>query len=283
MLSREEILSVLGVNIIIHPFDVAYLRGAAYNARVGEFVWLRPGANSLPGSHRNPYPVKPEEISTKGRLYRIPPGSIVYIMTKEIFHVDGSIAGLLHSKVDLVSKGFTHISTTLGPNWIGPLFIALQNVTSDTLPLWEGETILKVIFFRLHEPTKFQPNNFPGRPDRIKAEELDFAEGDRDFLERPVNCQIDVLRAEFYQSPQGKALHDSRLAATTKSKKLKWTVTKLVFSSAVMLASVTSPWWLPTLFHVKMEGGALGYLLGACLGSFYFFMKCIEDFSTKTP
>lgn len=282
MLSREEILSVLGEHIIIHPFDVAHLRGAAYNARVGNFVWLRPGANNPADAQRLKTPIKPEIIEGKGKMYKIPPGAIVYMLTKEVIHVDGSVAGLIHSKVDLVSKGFTHISTTLGPNWIGPLFIALQNVTADTLQLWEGETVLKVVFFRLAKPTTFEPNNPPGRPDRLRSEHLEFAAGDHDFLEEPVNCQVDYLRSAFYESPEGKKLKDGRLSAVAKSNTTKRKLVYLIASILVLLISLSSPFWLPPLFNVKMEGGALAYLLGACLGSFYFLIKTLEDFHSRS-
>jgi deoxycytidine triphosphate deaminase len=282
MLSREVLLSLLGENVIIHPFELAHMRGAAYNARVGDFVWLRPGANSPSGTQRSRIPIIPEVIESKGRVYRIPSGAMVYLLTKEVFYVDGSIAGLIHSKVDTVSKGFTHISTTLGPNWIGPLFVALQNVTSDTIPLWEGETILKVVLFRLPEPTMFQPNNQPGRPDRLEAEHLEFAIGDHDFLDKPVNCQLDVLRSEFYQSPEGRRLKDSRLSAAAKSSSLKWRVAKLSMSALILAGSVASPFWLPRLFNTKMEGGALAYLVGACLGAFYFFIKSVDDFRSRS-
>ena len=43
--------------------------------------------------------------------------------------------GTFHSKVKIVSNGFGHISTTLDPDWKGPLLIALNNPSSRRIKL----------------------------------------------------------------------------------------------------------------------------------------------------
>ncbi|ABR47093.1 hypothetical protein Amet_0868 [Alkaliphilus metalliredigens QYMF] len=57
----------------------------------------------------------------------------VLILTRETVWVSSEIAGTFHSKVGIVTQGFGHISTTLDPNWQGPLLISLNNPTSQKL------------------------------------------------------------------------------------------------------------------------------------------------------
>ena len=161
MLSGEQILNYLGNRIIIHPFDPEAIRGATYNLRVGDFVWVHRGSNK-PEEQRDILPLAPSRAET-GKRFDIPANSVVSLLTKEVLYVDNLIAGLFHSKVDMVTKGFSHVSTTLDPGWIGPLAITMRNQTEHTIPLWRNETFVKVSFFKLARPA-FLTWNLKRRP-----------------------------------------------------------------------------------------------------------------------
>jgi hypothetical protein len=69
----------------------------------------------------------------------VEPNDTVLILTQEEVWVSEQIAGTFHSKVGIVSSGFGHISTTLDPNWEGPLLISLNNPTRKRLKLIIGK------------------------------------------------------------------------------------------------------------------------------------------------
>jgi ABC-type multidrug transport system fused ATPase/permease subunit len=75
-------------------------------------------------------------------------------LTKESLWVSGRIGGTFHSKVSLVSKGFSHISTTLDPGWYGPLLITIRNNTDKEMPIPVGATFVTLIFSTVKTPTK---------------------------------------------------------------------------------------------------------------------------------
>lgn len=74
----------------------------------------------------------------------INPQDTVLILTREAVYVSNEIAGTFHSKVGIVSQGFGHISTTLDPNWQGPLLFSLNNPTNQRL---------KFVIARVSEPS----------------------------------------------------------------------------------------------------------------------------------
>jgi len=257
MLTGEEILAALGKHIIIYPFDPDELRGSNYNLKVGRFVWLHPG----PGA---PSPVWPLEgvLTATGRRFDIPPGALVSVLTEEVVYVDDTVAGLFHSKVDMVTKGFSHISTTLDPCWIGPLLITMQNCSATTLALWQGETFVKLSFHRLSRPTKVRHNNPPGRADRLKEQGFRFPEGQEDFLYKPINYKLDALRRAFFASEGWKEIQNRKTLALSQYR--RWAAWILVF--AVLIGAVTARWWFPLIFGIPVGDEAIAAMLGVVVG-----------------
>ena len=138
LLTDSAILASLGKDIVIEPFDRANsLTAVGYDFSVGEFVFsLEKGL-----------------LTAVGGTYEIPPKSTVQILTSESLWVSGRIAGTFHSKVSLVSKGFSHISTTLDPNWYGPLLITMRNNRDIPLQLNANERFVTLVFYKVSKPT----------------------------------------------------------------------------------------------------------------------------------
>ncbi|MFB0515598.1 MAG: deoxycytidine triphosphate deaminase, partial [Candidatus Neomarinimicrobiota bacterium] len=112
LLTDVDIQKALGKDIVIEPFSKDSLTPVGYDFTVGNYVL------SLEQGLLNP--------NHQG-FYELPPKSTVQILTKESLWVSGRIGGTFHSKVSLVSKGLSHISTTLDPGWYGPLLITIRN------------------------------------------------------------------------------------------------------------------------------------------------------------
>ncbi len=188
MFSDQDIKNNLGKNIVIHPFREEDLTPVGYNLRPSDFVFSV---------------IKKELIKANDGIYEIPPNDTVLILTEETVWVSGRVAGTFHSKVGLVSKGFGHISTTLDPNWKGPLLIALNNPTSTSLQLPADKSFVTLIFYEVKTPASKMHDNDPGRNDILKTisvkmlgEEVD--KNKRDFLAKAVTViDNDVAYQEF--------------------------------------------------------------------------------------
>lgn len=131
MLTDTDIKRALGRHIWIQPYNEDNLTPVGYDFSVADFV----------------YSLQSGPIEPINSLYEILPGETVLILTKELLWVSKRIGGSFHSKVSLVSKGFSHISTTLDPDWSGRLLIAMTNQSKQKLNLHEGETFVTLILF----------------------------------------------------------------------------------------------------------------------------------------
>lgn len=129
LLCRKEIEKCVELQeIAIYPFNKDDLTEVGYNLTASNFILSLNKKLFLPIQRTN-Y----EAYCT------VDPHDTILIITNESVRVSGKIAGRLHSRVSVVSKGFTHISTLLYPGWEGPLLISLSNPTHRKLKLIIGE------------------------------------------------------------------------------------------------------------------------------------------------
>lgn len=273
MLTYEEIIEALGDSIIIYPLDLDQLRGANYNLKVGRFVWLHDQrTQASEPSQSKILPMEGVQADT-GIRYDIPPGSLVSVMTREVLAVDKSTTGLFHSKVDMVTKGFSHISTTLDPDWIGPLLITMYNCSPLTISLWQDETFVKVAFYRLSRPTDKGHSNYPGRPRQLAHQGFVFPDEDRDFLDLPINCDRATLKDAF----QATDFYRRKLEAKASESARTGGWLQFILAGLALLAALTSFWWLPRVSGVELQDEALAAILGTSLVAFHFFTQAISD------
>jgi deoxycytidine triphosphate deaminase len=138
LLTDVDIKKALGKDIVIEPFSVESLTPVGYDFTVGDFV----------------YSLEHGLVEPSNDCYMLPPKSTVQILTKESLWVSGRLAGTFHSKVSLVSKGLSHISTTLDPGWYGPLLVTVRNNMDREFPLKVGSSFVTLVFFKVSTPTK---------------------------------------------------------------------------------------------------------------------------------
>ena len=62
----------------------------------------------------------------------------------------------------MASKGFNSISTTLDPDWLGPLLIATRNNTNTILTLKKGQPFVTLMFYR----TESKATKHHGKPSK---------------------------------------------------------------------------------------------------------------------
>jgi len=138
LLTDVDIRKALGKDIVIEPFLEDLLTPVGYDFTVGDFVFsLEKGL-----------------LEQKDGVYHLPPKSTIQILTKESLWVSDRIGGTFHSKVSLVSKGLSHISTTLDPGWYGPLLITLRNNMDREIPIKTDDAFVTLIFFKVLTPTQ---------------------------------------------------------------------------------------------------------------------------------
>ena len=146
-------------DIFIHPFEEKMLTGVGYNLRPSELII----------STKTGMPLQIREENNV-RYVMVGPHDTVLISTVEYISVSERIMGTFHSRVSVVSEGFGHISTTLDPNWNGPLLIALNNPSSSKKKLIlsvgkEKVAFATLIFYHNYNKAEKVHDNKPNRID----------------------------------------------------------------------------------------------------------------------
>lgn len=222
-LSNIDIEKELGENILIYPFSKANLRGASYNLTVSKLAWNLKDGKSLYDSSTG--------------ILTIPPQSTALIETLEAIWVSSKISGTYHSKVGLVSKGLSHIGTTLDPEYIGSSLIAIHNHSSERVELLaERDTFVSLIFHYVNSEATIKPGNLPGRPDILNRFTLTPEENrwlDVEFRKVP-----DALKEELSKSPDFQEILARREAEKRKIQAVINTVKnrrKRLFTYAILI------------------------------------------------
>lgn len=159
-------------NLVIAPYDDANVKGCGYNLTATEFIYSTRKKRLLT-VHK----------SNQGQTFvKIPARDTVLILSREYIKLSGRLAGAFYSRVQLVSQGFGHISTTLDPCWDGMLLFALNNPSNRKLRLLISEasegavkytgittmTLNPVQSKETHEPVLPNLDNPPMRLDVLK-------------------------------------------------------------------------------------------------------------------
>lgn len=200
-LSNVDIEKEIGKNIYIYPFSQNKLRGASYNLTASKLAWSLQTKESIYDAQQN-------------KLI-IPKRSTVLIETNEAIWVSLKIAGTYHSKVGLVSKGLSHIGTTLDPEYVGSSLIAVHNHSDQDVSLIpEQDTFVTLVFQYVRSKSSVRPGNDPGRPDVLRGYQLSAREEswlDQDFRKIP-----DRLKSKLTESDDFQKVLNRRTAFKTK-------------------------------------------------------------------
>jgi len=146
MLSYEDIIDEIGKNVYIYPLNVDNVRGNSINLTASNIAFSVNGRNLI------------SQVEGKEKII-IRSKEVALIETKEIIYVSPRIGGTYHSKVGKVSKGLSHIGTTLDPGYIGTSLISVCNNNDSSIELDVGDTLVSVILYYLKTPTKYRNTN----------------------------------------------------------------------------------------------------------------------------
>ena len=145
MLSDKNIYDELGKNIFIYPKDHLQVKGNSIDFSASEFAWTYEKDKDGNYAGRN---------ICDGDIISIPPYTTAYIVTNECVYVTGKIGGTYHSKIGILKKGLSSISTTLDPYYIGQSLIIIYNQSDGTIDIRKNEPIVSLMFYYLSKPTK---------------------------------------------------------------------------------------------------------------------------------
>lgn len=137
-LGRFDILNELGKNIIIYPLDRIIIKDFSIDLSASRFAWSLTTKKSL---------------VTNNKII-IPPQDTAIIFTNESIYVSEKLCGTYHSKVSLVSKGISHISTTLDPYFIGISKLSITNCSNNNIVIDVGSPIVSIMFYYLKTSSK---------------------------------------------------------------------------------------------------------------------------------
>ena len=143
-------------HIHIYPHDEGQLTALGYDLRVGRSCYVF-GEESR---RRN---------LVDGTIVLVPAGRTTLITTIETvaMPLDGSLTGIIQSKVSVVSRGFSHTATTVDPDWRGEFLVAVTNLTDRDLELSVGQGLCTLIFLRNCTPTTTPSGHASGRFDQL--------------------------------------------------------------------------------------------------------------------
>ena len=167
---------------------------------------LRIGAAYSPGEFNN-------TLFEDGTEFILLPGHSLQILCKEFIWLSPFIIASIHSRGSFAAKGLILNSTTIDPNWSGPMALALYNASSTPITLHIGERFCTVIFFYCKTPTLSAPTS--------RAIEGANSVAFTDYINSNVYSQINSI----FETKKQKAL--SRPSYWIQQ--LKWKITSLFF------------------------------------------------------
>lgn len=235
--SDIDIRKALNKDIVIEPFSPECLTPIGYDFRIGDYVFsLEKGLLDLVDGY-----------------YELPPKSTIQILTKEALWVSPRVGGTFHSKVSLVSKGLSHISTTLDPQWYGPLLITLRNNTGKPIRMEPGDTFVTLVFARVRTPTK-SPHNKPSHRGDILLDQLN--EQTESYIKKITSVLNDQAASASFAKKVQEANQSmfAKVASSMRSKnreeQLRLGLKVALVLAIVFLASLSFVWNpIRTLFH----------------------------------
>ena len=140
-------------SLLIDPYEPKSLTPVGYDLRVGTpyATSNRRGRSSL----------------KNGESLTIRPGATALITTLEKIEMprDCLTSGFIESKVSKVSKGLSHISTTVDPDWRGNLLVAIHNHSNEPISLAYGEAFCTLVLIRNESASTRKCEKEPGRAD----------------------------------------------------------------------------------------------------------------------
>lgn len=139
--------------IHIYPYEEECLTPVGYDVRIGNRYVSAIDARLYDMNENDQVTIKP--------------GDTVLITTLEKVDMpdDRSISAFITSKVSIVAKGLSHISTNIDPDWKGNLLIAIHNPSCGKVILNHGDSLCTLNFIENKSPSTKECGKDSGRTD----------------------------------------------------------------------------------------------------------------------
>lgn len=189
MFSKIDIQKSLGKDIIFFPFKEENIKENSLNLTVSKWAWtLTEVDQSELKKNRNDGEKKYGEkksclINKDGNDSIILfPFSTTMVITNEFLAIGKSIGGTIHTRVGTAALGVGHISTMLGPSYMGRLCVPLHNPTCKPIYLPVGDSFLSIIFYRLNSSIKESNHTSKAHIDKFSTWRIILNEQEREEI-----------------------------------------------------------------------------------------------------
>lgn len=211
MFSKIDIQKSLGKDIIFFPFKEENIKENSLNLTVSKWAWtLTEVDQSELKKNRNDGEKKYGEkksclINKDGNDYIILfPFSTTMVITNEFLAIGKSIGGTIHTRVGTAALGVGHISTMLGPSYMGRLCVPLHNPTCKPIYLPVGDSFLSIIFYRLNSSIKESNHTSKAHIDKFSTWEITLNEKERqeiclEDLKDMKTCVAEMNKSETFR------------------------------------------------------------------------------------
>jgi len=139
MFSDKDLINRKDKDYSIIPFKEENIHPIGYDLTMSDLIFSKKnGLITL--DNQNNYVIKPLDT--------------IHILTNEIIWLSGRVSGTLHSRTSLAFKGFSNISTTVDPKWIGQLLVTMTNMTNNEITLKKDRPFCTLNIHKLNTPTE---------------------------------------------------------------------------------------------------------------------------------
>ncbi len=189
MLSDVNILKHINKDFIIDPFNANRVNPIGYDLSIGGLLFSK--KNGL--------------LTPVDGNYLIEANDTIHILTKESLWLSSRIAGTIHPRVSNVTRGFSHISTTVDPGWIGPLLVTMTNLMDEQIQLDSSRAFCTILLYRLDSETRLIKRRF-SFIQKTLIEQIQYQENE--YLDKVTN----IVDAEYVEKMHKQiALGNSRI------------------------------------------------------------------------
>lgn len=129
----------------------SFIRGGDVNAVEGVKYDLHMGSRILKAAFGQAVDIE-RMNETEKRLLTVDPGEVVFVLTKETLSLPSNIVVTLNPKRTLAHSGIVMLGgLSVDPNYTGPLWIGLYNISSTKYVLRPGNKLIAAMFYELEQ------------------------------------------------------------------------------------------------------------------------------------
>lgn len=139
----KDILAGNGVDFVITPWKPELVTPVGYDLTIGVAATITGNRLTLSMSGKEEAPV----------TLKVPGHGKLLILSKESVWLSERISGTLHSRGSLSAKGLLINSTTVDPNWQGPMTFLLHNVSDTEVTVDATKPFVTLVLHSVLSPT----------------------------------------------------------------------------------------------------------------------------------